>query len=420
MTNLSIGRDERYYLRELAKKQLEYAMLPIMKEREERWYRHNDLKGDLPMISFETWTVEQELLPPLQCTSETARNIELQIQREILNHERIGDDRVVRAWYNIGWDIQFLLFNIPIGTRHAKDSKGRDLGHQFLYPIKEIPEDLRLLKPSFISVDREKTLRWKAFLEELFGDILPVRMGMGSPCICLTQDLVHLMGMETMMYALVDYPDEMQAFMSRLTQEHLDFMKWMEREGLLFLNNGNDWLNQGSSGFTKELPTSGYKPGEKVGLKDLWLYMDSQETVSISPDMFGEFFFPYYLEAAKHFGMLSYGCCEPVHSIWEKYISKLPNLRKVSISPWCNEEYMGGALKGTKVIYHRKPSPNFIGVGAELDREAFRAYIRKSVECARGCKMEFSFRDVYTLGGNPDKPRMAVEIVREVLSAHYQ
>ena len=40
--------------------------------------------------------------------------------------------------------------------------------------------------------------------------------------------------------------------------------------------------------------------------------------------------------------------------IRERCLSKLTNLRKVSSSPWCSEEYMGERLRGSKVIYHRK------------------------------------------------------------------
>ena len=125
--------------------------------------------------------------------------------------------------------------------------------------------------------------------------------------------------------------------------------------------------------------------------------MDSQETVGISPDMFEEFIFPCYQKIASQFGLLSYGCCEPVHPIWERCLSKLPNLRKISISPWCDEEYMGEQLRGSHVIYHRKPSPNFLGVDEILDEDAFRAHIRRSLTAAAGCEMEITQRDVYTI-----------------------
>ena len=39
--------------------------------------------------------------------------------------------------------------------------------------------------------------------------------------------------------------------------------------------------------------------GRKVTTKDLWLNMNSQETVGLSPQTFGEFIFPYYAELAK-------------------------------------------------------------------------------------------------------------------------
>lgn len=420
MNNWSVTDKEIKYLRELAKKQLEYSMLPIMKEREARWYRHNDLKGEIPMIHFETGTCEHDLLPESKCTSEAAKNIELSLNREVLNHELVDDDRVVPPWFNIRWHINFKIFDVDIKSTHAKDSEGRDLGYQFIHPIKDLQEDLKILKPSVYSVDREGTLEWKAFVEDIIGDILPVKMGNGSPGVCLSNRIVHLMGMEMMIYSLLDYPDEFHEIMGRLTNDYIAYLKWMENEGLLFLNNGNNNLTQGTFGFTNDLPGKDYKPENGVKTANLWGYLDSQETVSISPDMFDEFFFPYYHEAAKQFGLISYGCCEPVHSIWEKSLSKLTNLRKISISPWCDEDYMGQVLKGRDIIYHRKPSPNYIGVVKEFDEEAFRQHILKTINSARGCKLEFSFRDVYTINGNPGKIRRAVQIVRELLEENWK
>lgn len=420
MYNWNITPEERSYLRELAKKQLEYSQLPIMKEREARWYRHNDLSGEIPMLHFEIWTCEAELLPRFRCTSEAAKAIELQLFREITNHELIDDDRVVPSWYRIGWDVKMLLFDLRIDLEHSTDSEGRDLGHKFKHPIKDLHEDMGLLKPTSYSVDRERTQAWKAFVEEILGDILPIRMVMGSLNVSLSQDIVHLMGMETMIYSLVDYPVEFYEMMKRMTREHLAYLKWMEAEGLLFLNNGNDCISQGTFGFNKTLPRDGFNQEKSVATQDVWGYMDSQETIGISPNMFGEFFHPFYMEVAQNFGLLNYGCCEPVNTIWEKYISKLPNLRKVSISPWCDEEYMGQALRGSKIIYHRKPSPNYIGVGKVFDEDAFRKHIMNTIQYARGCKLEFSFRDVYTVEGDIHKPGRAIKIVRELLEKYWQ
>ena len=150
---------------------------------------------------------------------------------------------------------------------------------------------------------------------------------------------------------------------------------------------------------------------------DLWLNINSQETVSISPRMYGRFVFPYYRDLCEPFGLVYYGCCEPVHDIWKDYVSKLPHLRKVSISAWCNEEFMGEALQGSRVIYSRKPSPTFVGVGTTFDAEGFRAHIAKTLRAARGCKAEIIFRDIYTVSGDRTKPGQAVRITREAIEA---
>lgn len=81
---------------------------------------------------------------------------------------------------------------------------------------------------------------------------------------------------------------------------------------------------------------------------------------------------------------------------------------------------MGERLKGSSVIYHRKPSPNFLGVDPVLDEEAFRQHIRKSLKAARGCKMEITQRDVYTIHHNIPKARRYVEIIREEIETHWK
>lgn len=45
---------------------------------------------------------------------------------------------------------------------------------------------------------------------------------------------------------------------------------------------------------------------------------------------------------------------------------------------------MGERLRGSKVIYHRKPSPNFLGVDPVLDEDASVPISGKSLTAARG------------------------------------
>ena len=53
MEKFLVTEKERAYLRELAKRQREYANLPENKEKERLWYLHNRLRGERPMVVME-------------------------------------------------------------------------------------------------------------------------------------------------------------------------------------------------------------------------------------------------------------------------------------------------------------------------------------------------------------------------------
>ena len=85
-----ISREDKKILRELAKKQLEYANMPENVKRREEWYLHNDLKGERPMIHLETATFEQEILPDrMRCGGAFARQVEKQLYGNFLNQEDV-------------------------------------------------------------------------------------------------------------------------------------------------------------------------------------------------------------------------------------------------------------------------------------------------------------------------------------------
>ena len=120
----------------------------------------------------------------------------------------------------------------------------------------------------------------------------------------------------------------------------------------------------------------------------------------------------FALVFGKLFGRLSYGCCEPTSAVWD-CIKRFDNLKKISISPWCDEEFMADQLRGKNIIYHRKPSPNFLGVGETLDEDGFREHIEKTLKTAQGCHLEITQRDVYTVNYDLKKVQRYVEIIRE-------
>lgn len=410
-----ISKNERKYLRELAKKYIEYANLPIMNERKKLWYAHNNCKAERPVIVYETFPFEREILPASQCISEDAKIIEHQLLRAIANYEQINDDKVVSPYYTVDWHIEFLRYGIETKKIFAKDNLGLNTGYRDEHLITDIMKDLPNLKPSVYSVNREFTMKRMNMVEEIIGDILPVVIKNTSLQweACVSIRAVELMGSEAMMTSMIENPDEIKKLFRYLTDDIQSYISWQESEKLLTLNNENDYVGSGSYGFTNELPTERYLETGNVTTKDLWVNLNSQESVGISPKMYGEFIFPYIMEIAKRFGLVYHGCCEPVESIWADYISKIPSLRKVSISPWCNEQFMGDALKGSNVIYSRKPHPVLLGVDKDLNEEAFTNSIQTTLKCASGCTLEFIFRDLYTLAGNIKKVGQATDIIKQ-------
>jgi hypothetical protein len=82
---------------------------------------------------------------------------------------------------------------------------------------------------------------------------------------------------------------------------------------------------------------------------------------------------------------------------------------------------MAEALAGKGIVYSRKPNPNLLGLDVHLNEEAWAKEIRETLETTAGknIPLEFVVRDVYSMHGNLDKPRRAVEIARREIDRFY-
>ena len=407
-----ITSKEREVIRDLAKKQLEVANSPKNQERVALWKRHNALKGERPVIHIEVDNfVKEAITPRMQCQDPVARWIEGRLRHSVINLTEFDDDKVVPDYLGIWVDRNYKPLGLQIHTQQASDG---GLGHQFDHLINDLGEEFDKLKASEFEMKDDEFQEHFDTATELIGDIMPVKRVMKSLFCPLTQDVVHIMGLENMLYTLYDYPDELRQMLNMLADGYIAHHEMLEKKGYLLPTTGFEETNQGSLSFTDELPSEG-----PVTVGQVWGFMDSQETVGVSHDMFEEIVWPAYERLGKTFGLLSYGCCEPLDPVWD-LISQFPNLRKASVSPWANEEKMGEYLRGTRTIYQRKPSPNFLGVDEQLDEDAWREHIEHTLRCAQGCKLEFTSRDVYTIHDNIGKVARAVEIIRESIDKLWQ
>lgn len=420
----TLVEEERHYLRDLARRQAEIASLPVMAQRRQMWTDMNDGKpGTRPPFVIESWTFDRDFMPAtiFRCQSDYGRKLEGNFLRNIRHHEILNDDHVCPDTLNMGWHVWNNEFGIEIPTTYAKDTEGITTGYHFDCPIQDLGNGFDMVQPSTFGVNRETTMEEKCFLEETFGDILPVTIRSGTfGNNCLTQRLMRLMSMETFFLAMYDHPNKLHELMSLLRDNASRMASWAEHERLLVLNNGNQCTCGTCFNFTTLLPKSPVSQGQ-VKLADMWSTMDSQETVGISPELFHEFCFPYYRDLAKLYGLVYWGCCEPIDPIWETSISKLPNLKAVSISRWTNQSYMAEALAGKGIVFSRKPNPNLLGADVQLDEENWAKEIRETLEITAGknIPLEFVVRDVYSMHGNLNKPRRANEIAQREIDRFF-
>jgi hypothetical protein len=412
-------------LRDLAQRKMRAADSPVNAERRDLWLRHNALESSRPMILAEIQGVMDESLPDsqLQCRDEWARGIERGLRAELYEHEVLQDDHVVEPWISCNWRVQATPY-VDASETHVhvpRRDDGKIGARRWDPPLKDLSRDFGKLHPRTFSVDRPGTLEEKARLESMFGDVLPVFVrGTYWWTFGMTWTAIDLIGLENLMLFMYDDPAGLHRLMKFLHDDLVSFCSWLEKEGLLTLNNASDYTGSGSRGHSRELPAAGFAPGGAAApsgparTRDLWLLLESQETVGVGPDQFETFIFPYQLDLASRFGLVYYGCCEPVHSRWH-VLKRIPNLRSVSVSPWADEELMAEACAG-RYVYSRKPNPAQISTEI-FDESATRADIRRTFSVARACNVEIIMKDVHTLSGHPERLARWVQIAKEEAGA---
>ncbi len=415
----SVSPRDREILRSLARRKMELAQDPVNQERREAWLRHDEGgEKSRPMVLIEIGGVQDKIRNcnssiVLQCEGEWARSMESGFRYQFYVYDVIRDDNVIEPSLTINWDVKVSNYGVEPVQHRAENYDGFG-ARRWDPPIKDIDKDFSKLHPRTYSADREATLTRKKQLEDIFGGIIPVEIRGGFWWTAgLTNPLIDLIGLENLMLYMFDDPQGLHRMMAFLRDDQIAFAQWLEKENLLTLNNANDYIGSGSMGYSRRLPQAGRKPGDPVRLKDLWVLSESQETVGVGPDQFEEFIFPYQLSVAEKFGLCYYGCCEPVHNRWH-ILKKIPNLARVSVSPWADEEFMAREM-GRKYVYSRKPNPSQISTG-NFDETAIRADIRKTLTVARDCRVELIMKDVHTVNNEPERLARWVQLAREVIA----
>ncbi|MBQ8612001.1 MAG: hypothetical protein IJ412_09905 [Oscillospiraceae bacterium] len=410
----TIPQNDRAVLRELAQRWLALAHSPENDAILRKWdaLAHGRRETPTVRLLFSNFT-DEVITPRMRCQSEAARSMEFGLLWGMVGRELFGDDTPILPYYDVSWN----TWADPFGVKPhlARPDVASPKGFHIHPVITDLSTQLEQLKHGSFGADREATRARITLAQDVFGDLLPVRMVQGSLTAPITNPLVMLMGMENYLLAMYDTPDELHELMDTTTRLYEDYYDFLEREKLLLPARDTSFVAQESFAFNSELPTENV-----TSTKQLWGFLESQETTGVSPAMYGEFVWPYQDRLVRRYGLLSYGCCERVDALWEDYLSKWKNLRKLSVSPFNNEPQIGEYLRGSNVVYYSKPRAEFVTNPGPLDENALREYFKGVCKAASGCLFEMAQREVGTIFGDFERGRRYVQIAKECIEDHWQ
>jgi hypothetical protein len=219
------------------------------------------------------------------------------------------------------------------------------------------------------------------------------------------------MGVENALYALIDRPDYIHRLLIRMTDGFISMIDQLEDQGLLCQPQS---LIHCTGAYTDELPAPGYNP-DAPRAKDIWMFGLAQMFSAVSPAMFKEFEVDYSSRICEKFGLVYYGCCDPLDGKMDE-VRLIPNVRKVSMSPWVNEERGAAEISGD-YVYSRKPNPAFLATDIfHGDQVREDLMTTKNICDKNRCPVEFILKDISTVRYDPPRlfewGRIAMEVAQ--------
>jgi hypothetical protein len=409
-----VNKKDIKILQELASRVRELADLPIQEEKQTLWRKLNSLKPERPMVMIDQicWNemnINDELT--LQCTDPECRMYEDNLRRILYQWKYFPVDMVVEPFIKVNKAISgYLDFGVGIiENTETLDPTNSVVSHKYINQF-EKEEDLNKIKCPHIIYDQKETQRRITVAHEIFDGFLNIKLWGAGPYASLWDPISMWMGVENALYSLIDKPDFMHKLVRKLTECYINMFLQLEEQGLLCEPQE---LIHCTGAYTYELPKSNYNP-DKPRLKDIWVMGMAQMFSTVSPKMFKEFEIDYVSQIYRYFGLGYYGCCEPLDGMM-KEVRMIPNVRKISMSPWVKKE-RGASEIGQDFVYSCKPNPAFVAT-TTFDEN----HIRKDLEetknlCAKyGCPLEIILKDISTVRYQPERlfkwGKIAMEVV---------
>ncbi len=415
--------EEFAVLRELAVRYAEIAADPANRERREQWRRLNDMESSRPLvwmneICWNEMNVDDELT--LRTCGEVSRRIETQLRRTLYQWKHMPGDMVVEPIFPAPYILRNSGFGIEVEADVLETEKDREIASRHFHNQFACDEDIAKIRDPVIEVDRERTREFHQFYSRVFEGILPAETrGCTGFWFAPWDDIVFWMNADNVLLGLADRPDFMHALVDRLCTAYLAGLRQFQALDLLARNDTNVRIGSGGYGYTRNLPGRGEtQGGETQGGEarplEMWGSATAQIFGSVSPTMHREFGLEHEKRWLENFGLAYYGCCEPLHNKIS-ILESLPNLRKLSISPWADVPAAAELMRG-RYVMSLKPSPAALA-WQRFDGETVREELATKLKAARGCNVEIILKDISTVRHDPARLWEWARIARETIEA---
>lgn len=412
-------------LKRLAERVAKIAALPEQKQRRELWRGVNDLEKKTAIIIKHDEIPWNEMNDGGELDNQTSgsfsQSIEQQLRRTIYQWEHMRCDMVVEpvllSWLAIvdsGCGLEVREELIPQGQTAVSGPSEWVSSHRYTPVIRDEKDIEKIVDPR-ITHNEEISRALHEARKMLVGDFLEVKeCGFINPTIAPWDDLVTFWGPQELLMDLIERPELVHAGIARYTEIWFKRLDQYEELGLVTWDGGNYHTGAGGLGYTGDLPGSGYDP-KRTTCADIWGHCTAQIFGSVSPAMHEEFAVRYEIPILKRFGLAYYGCCEPLHDRI-KMLRAIPNLRKVSMSPWANLE-KGAEEIGNDYVLSVKPNPAMLAAAA-WEPARVRGYFEDVFAKTKGCTVEIVIKDTSTVNGEPKRLREIADIAMNVAEKH--
>jgi hypothetical protein len=404
------NENDRAILRELASRVAGIAALPVQEEKKRLWRKLNGLNPERPMVTIDQvcWgEMDIDAKLTLRCEDRECRDYEAGFRRVLYQWEYFPVDMVVEPFIKVPKAVHNSGFGVTTQEHTlAAYESAEVLSHKYDNQFNSVDDVMKLQIP-VITHDAAETQGRMERAHWLFDGIMPLREEGFDPYLSIWDPLAMWMSVEGALYGLVDKPDMMQALAQRIVEGYMSELDQLEEQGLLCHSQA---LIHCTGAFTDDLPAPGFN-AEKPRTLDIWMFGLAQMFSTVSPAMFEEYEINYMIPIFERFGLVYYGCCDPLDGKMNE-VRKIPHLRKISMSPWAHKE-RGAEQIGRDYVFSNKPNPAFVSLFNEET-------IRKDLEETRaicdkyGCPLEFIFKDISTVGHEPLRLKKWADIAMRV------